>query len=173
MLKLSPGICGVSLFLSNTVTQQQTLSLLACFSFIFNFLRNLNHFDFFRETSPFVPGSCEQICATQTAGRQPLTRRRGRSTCCHVFVGGLCCLPSHSPLLPPSLPTSALPPRSRSPDCVSLPRSLTVRERMLSNAQPLSVRASEPHGLVPDTRPREKRRVEKARSPGPQAGQLA
>lgn len=129
MLKLSPGICGVSLFLSNTVTQQQTLSLQACFSFIFYFSRNLNRFDFFRETSPFAPGSCEEksVRRKQRVGR-------GRSTCCHVFVGGLCCLPSPPslPLPPTSLPPLRSPPRLFLPApalptaCLSLAHSLCV-----------------------------------------------
>lgn len=94
------------------------------------------------------------------------------------LVGGLSVA-----FLPPSLPPTLhpSPPRFFLPalrsDCMSLPRSLTVRERMLPNAQPAVSKepASRPRWcriLVLRERERETYSVEKARSPCLQPGSV-
>lgn len=157
MLNLPPGICTVGLFLSNTVTQQQIFhkSLPTCFSFPFCFTQ-LERLQILKAEAVAGRLASESVRCKQRVSSSNETARTEHMLSC--FVGGLSVTslpPSFHPSHSPSLPTSVLPPRSRS-DCMSLPRSLTVRERMLPNAQPLSVRASEPPVLVPDTRPRER-----------------
>lgn len=139
------------MFLSNTVTRQQILSLPTCFVFFIFFVsRNLNGC----EAKPRRVRSCRRMCTTQTAGGSAAPNETARTE--HMlscFVGGLSVASPPSLSSPPTPPHSlplSIPPHLGSssplpaPDCMSLPRSLTVRERMLPNAQPLSVRASEP-----------------------------